>query len=105
MMVDWIGYCCATRVIFDVGVSCTIEDQERVVNTIGQLKRENHSGGSHLVQLNLTHHQSRWFPFLESLGFTLVQKFYNGRYLRPSEGAALMHIWQLVVGDSILDSK
>ena len=109
MRTSWIGGCCATRLIegfpYNMNTRGTPIPQweEFITSFIGSeirnLTAQNHNGGAHMIQVNVTNHQSNCFPILESLGFKLVQQYWNGRYAEAGQGASLMHIYQLIVGD------
>ena len=111
MQISWIGGCCATRLIegfpFDQNINSrgTLVPQweDCIRNFIGweiaSLESQNHKGGAHMIQVNVTNHQSNCFPILEGLGFKLVNQYWNGRYANVGQGASLMHIYQLIVGD------
>ena len=111
MLTSWIGGCCATRLIegfpFDQNMSSRdipISQWEEFIcdfirSEIVSLEAQNHKGGAHMIQVNVTNHQSNCFPILEGLGFKLVNQYWNGRYAEAGQGASLMHIYQLIVGE------
>ena len=103
MKTSWIGGCCATRLIEGFPYDQNPYVLDHVVSFIRSeidcLEAQNHEGGAHMIQVNITNHQSKCFGILEGLGFKLVNQYWNGRYADAGQGASLMSIYQLIVGE------